>query len=249
MNRGAAMRMFIPTVFLATAAVVNAHVTLSNTGGIHDQQYVMNVTGAYLQTERRYPLSLRYTLSPSSSSSAPVSPNSNETCKPNEPPSFAAANPGPARAVPTGPVRPMPIGKETSTTNSPGANQVGDMSQYVSAGGITIPRDLPGAPKGRGVFPTPISLRGNPAFATLKYSGRMECTADGRLGGGTDKFKPTQIQTSKNPDKWLTVSSFSIGKDGFLVVTDESGTSYKIKLPPILSRNSGTIEELGKTSH
>ena len=126
---------------------------------------------------------------------------------------------------------------------------VTDMSNYVSANGITIPSGAAGAPRGSGVFFTtiegkemPISLRGNPAFATLNYSGTMEAASDGKLAGGTEKFKPTKIQTSKSLNKWLKVVSFSIGKDGFLVVKDESGASYRIKVAPIAL--TGTIEEL-----
>lgn len=102
-----------------------ANVRFSNAGGSRGRS-IMNVTGTYLEGEIRRPFSLHYTLAPSSSSGAtassassavktPVSPDSNETRDPNEPPSFAAANPGPAHAVPTGPARPMPTGKETST--------------------------------------------------------------------------------------------------------------------------------------
>jgi len=126
-----------------------------------------------------------------------------------------------------------------------------DLSKYVSANGITIPRGVSGAPKGGGVYFEPIrgqemiiSLTGNPAFAGLQYTGTMEPTSDGKLGGGTDKFKPTQIQTSKKLNKWGKISSFSIGQDGFLIVKDESGVSYKIKL----GLNGGTIEEVGKSS-
>jgi len=133
------------------------------------------------------------------------------------------------------------------------ANQVADMSEYVSAKGITIPRDGQEAPAGIGAFfvtkdgmEMPISLRGNPTLATLNYSGTMECTSDGRLAGGTDKFKPTTIETSKRPGKRLKISSFSIGKDGLLVVSDVSGASYKVRLPPLMSQASGTIEELPK---
>jgi hypothetical protein len=131
---------------------------------------------------------------------------------------------------------------------------VTDMSKYVSADGITIPKGTSGAPRGSGVFFTtiegseqPISLRGNPALATLNYTGTMETTGDGKLAGGTEKFKPTQIKTSENLDKWLKVTSFSIGKDGFLVVKDESGASYKIKVAPVTL--TGTIEDLGASSH
>jgi hypothetical protein len=131
---------------------------------------------------------------------------------------------------------------------------VTDMSKYVSADGISIPSGTSGAPRGSGVFFTTvegreqsISLRGNPALATLNYTGTMENTGDGKLAGGTEKFKPTKIKTSKNLDRWLKVTSFSIGKDGFLVVKDESGASYKIKVAPVTL--TGTIEELGTPSH
>ncbi|MGB7555120.1 MAG: DUF1566 domain-containing protein [Candidatus Korobacteraceae bacterium] len=126
---------------------------------------------------------------------------------------------------------------------------VTDMSRYVSADGITIPSGASGAPRGSGVYFTtnagsemPISLRGHPALATLNYSGTMVPTGDGKLAGGTENFKPAKIQTSKNLDKWLKVVSFSIGKDGFLVVKDESGASYRIKVAPL--GRIGTIEEL-----
>lgn len=88
----------------------------------------------------------------------------------------------------------------------------------------------------------PMSLRGNPSVATLNYTGTLEASDDGRLVGRTERFKPTQIKTSKNPGKWLKVVSFSIGKDGFLVVQDESRTSYRITVAPMGS--TGTIKEL-----
>jgi len=128
---------------------------------------------------------------------------------------------------------------------------VADMSQYVSADGITIPSGASGAPRGSGVFFTtiedrelPISLLGDPTLATLNYTGTMEASHDGKLAGGTENFKPTRIKTSKNPDRWLRIVSFSIGKDGLLVIKDELGASYRIKVAPIDS--TGTIEELGK---
>jgi hypothetical protein len=124
-----------------------------------------------------------------------------------------------------------------------------DMSKYVTADGITIPSGASGAARGSGVFFTtvgghemPIALRGNPAFATLNYTGTMEAARDGKLAGGTEDFKPTRIETSRNPDKWIAIASFTIGRDGYLVVTDESGASYKIKVAPVSM--TGTIEEL-----
>lgn len=120
-----------------------------------------------------------------------------------------------------------------------------DLSKYVSTEGITIPtgRSSPGS----GVYfstnegyEMSMSLQGNPAIAMLKYTGTIEPSNDGKVGGGTDKFKPTQIQTSKNLNKWLKVVSFSLSKDGFLVVKDESGSSYTIKV----SIGTGTINEL-----
>lgn len=124
-----------------------------------------------------------------------------------------------------------------------------DMSKYVTADGITIPSGSAGAARGSGVYfetiggyEMSISLRGNPAFATLNYTGTMEPARDGKLAGGTKDFKPTRIKTIMDPDKWLTIASFTIGKDGFLVVTDESGASYKIKVAPVSM--TGSIEEL-----
>jgi FKBP-type peptidyl-prolyl cis-trans isomerase len=134
-----------------------------------------------------------------------------------------------------------------------GASAVPDMSKYVTADGITIPSGASGAARGSGVYFTtvgghemPISLRGNPASATLNYTGTMEAARDGKLAGGTEDFKPTRIETSRNPDKWLRIASFTIGKDGFLVVTDESGASYRIKVAPVSM--TGTIEELKQQS-
>ncbi len=96
-----------------------ASLGLRDASGIPGKEYVMKVKGSYWEGERRYPFSLRYALSPFSSSAtassavsqairAEGSRNSNEVRGPAEPPGFAAANPGPARAVPTGPVQPMP---------------------------------------------------------------------------------------------------------------------------------------------
>jgi hypothetical protein len=137
------------------------------------------------------------------------------------------------------PAKVTPISKTAAT----------DLSKYVSADGITIPSGATGAPRGGSVYFTtnegmemPISLRGNPALATLNYSGTMETASDGKLAGGTENFKPTKIQTSKKPNSWLKVISFTIGKDGFLVVKDESGASYRIKVAPI--GRTGSIEEL-----
>jgi hypothetical protein len=70
----------------------------------------------------------------------------------------------------------------------------------------------------------------------------MEAASDGKLAGCTKTFKPTRIETSKNLDKWLKVVSLSIGKDGFLVVKDEAGASYQIKVAPM--GRTGAIEEL-----
>jgi hypothetical protein len=131
----------------------------------------------------------------------------------------------------------------------PAASVAIDMSKYVTEDGITIPSGAAGAARGSGVYFTtvggnemPISLRGNPAFATLNYTGTMEAARDGKLAGGTEDFKPTRIETSRYPDKWLAIASFTIGKDGFLVVTDKSGASYRIKVAPVSM--TGTIEEL-----
>ena len=85
-----------------------------------------------------------------------------------------------------------------------------------------------------------MSLRGTPAIAMLKYTGTIEPSNDGKVGGGSDKFKPTQIQTSKDLQKWLKIVSFLLTKDGFLVVKDESGASYTIKV----SMGTGSITEI-----
>ena len=85
-------------------------------GGNRSLQHVLNVAGTYGEGDRRSPFSLRYPLSPFSSSgttsssatSTATTPGAlNQPRDPDEPPGFAAANP-------TGPVRPMPSGKETS---------------------------------------------------------------------------------------------------------------------------------------
>ncbi len=145
---------------------------------------------------------------------------------------------------------------DSPTSQRDSEAKTADMSKYVSADGITIPRDDHGAPGGSGVYFTTVpgdeeavTLKGQSILAVLRFTGTMECTGDGRLGGGTDKFKPTRMQMSKNSDdKWYAISSFSIANDGLLVVIDETGTSYKIKLPMVLSQSSGTIEQLGKNT-
>jgi hypothetical protein len=88
-----------------------ARVRLGNIGAAPGENYVMKVTGDYLEGERRYPFSLSYALSPPSSGTS-------LTRGPGEPPGFASANSGPTLMVPAGPVRSMPIGKETSTAGS-----------------------------------------------------------------------------------------------------------------------------------
>jgi hypothetical protein len=126
-----------------------------------------------------------------------------------------------------------------------------DLSKYVSADGITIPSEAPGVPGGSGVFMRTVerremsmSLEGNPPLAMLNYTGTLSSNREGKLAGGTESFKPTRLQTSKNLDKWLKVVSFSIGKDGFLVITDESGTSYRIKAALPFPGATGSIQEL-----
>lgn len=116
-----------------------------------------------------------------------------------------------------------------------------DMAKYVSADGITIPKT--GTPKGTGIFISanqgsemPMSLKGDPKVATLKFTGTFEPDSNLRLAGGTEKFKPTQIQTSNDPDKWLKIVSFSVDENWLLVVTDESGASYKIFVPLDIGR-------------
>ena len=92
-------------------------------------------------------------------------------------------------------------------------------------------------------------LQGPGILATLSYTGEMETSGDGKLGGGTEKFKPTRIETikdsEKDKDQSFAVSSFSLDDDGFLIVKDESGSSYRIKLGLNLN---GAIEDLGKGS-
>jgi len=125
------------------------------------------------------------------------------------------------------------------------APPVTDFSKFVSADGITIPSG-PSTPGGGVFFSTipgremTMSLRGTPAIAMLKYTGTIEPSNDGKVGGGTDKFKPTQIQTSKDVNKWFKITSYSLNKDGFLVVKDESGASYTIKV----SMGTGAINEI-----
>jgi hypothetical protein len=127
-----------------------------------------------------------------------------------------------------------------------------DMSKYVSADGITIPGgdphklvDITLADEQGRLF---CLLSGNPGDSRLFYSGIMECTRDGKLGPGTTKFKPTQLVTSKGPGTRLNISSFSIGKDGLLVVTDDRGASYRITLPVALT-DHGLIEEVRTSVH
>lgn len=127
----------------------------------------------------------------------------------------------------------------------PPAPKITDVSKFVTPEGITIPRS--GSSPGGGVFFTTVegremsmSLRGTPPLAILRYTGTMEPSNEGKVGGGTDNFKPTQIQTSKDMNKWLKIVSFSLNKDGFLVVRDESGASYTIKV----SIGTGTISEI-----
>ena len=132
-----------------------------------------------------------------------------------------------------------------------------DMSHFVTRDGITIPLGASGAPLGNGFAETPlegkeqgVSLKGNfgaiplvpsPGTAILRYTGTMAPSSDGKLAGGTTSFKPTQIQTSKAPDKWLRVVSFGLDERGLLTVTDESGAKYAIKVAS--GGTYGDIEE------
>jgi hypothetical protein len=132
---------------------------------------------------------------------------------------------------------------------APVAPAVTDFSKYVSPDGITIPSG-PSSPGGGVFFSTvegqesAMSLRGTPPLAVMRYMGTLEPSNDGKVGGGSEKFKPTRIQTSKDSEKWLKIVSFTLNKDGFLIIKDESGASYTIKV----SIGTGTIEELNKTS-
>jgi len=142
-------------------------------------------------------------------------------------------------------VRGAPAKKPAAKPNSPV-----DLSQFVAPDGISIPEGASGAARGSGLLLTTVEgmemsmiLQGKPALATLKYTGTMAASSSGKLGGGTEKFKPTQIQTSKQSDKWLRVASFSLDKLGFLIVTDESGAKYRIKVAPA-PNYFGEIEEI-----
>jgi hypothetical protein len=141
------------------------------------------------------------------------------------------------------------VGCASSKQRTPSA-----MSKYVSADGITIPEDIQRTSPGIIFTTSPgresgIMLQGPGILATLSYTGQMETAGDGKLGGGTEKFKPTRIETIKDSehdkDQLFAVSSFSIDDNGFLIVKDDSGSSYRIKLGLNLN---GAIEDLGKGS-
>ena len=123
----------------------------------------------------------------------------------------------------------------------------------VSSDGITIAQGDPDAQEGGGFFfvtkddmELSVSLRGNPTLATLYFTGTMELANGGKLGTGTKKFKPTEIETSKSEGKRLEVSSFKLDSNGFLVVSDQSGATYRITLAPVGS--VGSIEEVSAGS-
>jgi hypothetical protein len=141
------------------------------------------------------------------------------------------------------------VGCASSKQKTPSA-----MSKYVSADGITIPEDSQRRSPGIIFTTSPgresgIMLQGPGILATLSYTGKMETAGDGKLGGGTEKFKPIRIETMKDSehdkDQSFAVSSFLIDEDGFLIIKDESGSSYRIKLGLNLN---GAIEDLGKGS-
>jgi hypothetical protein len=124
-----------------------------------------------------------------------------------------------------------------------------DTSKYISAEGITIPYDAQDMPDGKfGVSSFPgrqvrLSLTGETVNALLDASGEGRFTPDGKLAKGTKNFKPTQIMTNKKNGAWFKVTALSFGKDGFLVIVDETGVSYIVKFG---SSFNGGIEELRK---
>jgi hypothetical protein len=143
--------------------------------------------------------------------------------------------------------------EQKQTTNAPATNdkQADKAQKYVSTDGITIPDDAEEMPKGNFMVSafagqtTTASLAGKTVNALLQSSGNAKFTKEGKLARGTEKFKPTQIMTSKKNEVWIDISSCSISKDGFLVVSDKSGATYKIALGP---NYDGTIEEIEKTA-
>lgn len=144
-----------------------------------------------------------------------------------------------------------PKGPHTDDANA--ALDVLETVKTVSSDGITIAKGDPDAEEGMGFFfvtkdgmEMPVSLRGNPTLATLYYTGTMELANGGKLGTGTTKFKPTEIETSKAEGKQIEVSSFKLDSNGFLIVSDRSGATYKITLAPVGSL--GEIEEVSTGS-
>lgn len=136
-----------------------------------------------------------------------------------------------------------------------------EMMQYVSSSGITIPRGSPGAPAGIGTLYYPagnqeqaLPLDGDSDLGVLRYSGIIvsSATGDGKVAAGTRGFKPTRIQTfihqtprgcdqpNAPPCRWFKISSFLIDRDGFLVVTDETGDGYRITV----GLGRGKLEQL-----
>jgi hypothetical protein len=123
---------------------------------------------------------------------------------------------------------------------------VPEHQKYVSGEGLTIPEGAEGIPNANlGTDSLPgktvrLSLSGKAFAALLEFAGSAQYTLDGKLARGTERMKPTQITTTKKDGVWLKVTGLGIDKDGFLLVSDESGSTYRIALG---SGFRGSIEE------
>ncbi len=110
-----------------------------------------------------------------------------------------------------------------------------ETSRFATPDGITIPNSL-SVPQGVArLMALPgremsMSLSAPGRVAILKFSGAVASAGDGKMGSGTEKFKPTQIQLNNSASPWVKIVSFSVTKDWFLLVKVESGQSYLIKV-------------------
>jgi hypothetical protein len=121
----------------------------------------------------------------------------------------------------------------------------------VPAEGITIPADGKGMPDGdygiRADVERPMSLRltGKDVIAVLTITGRLRHTRSGSLARGTESLKPLRIMPNENEGTWRTIIGFTVDESGFLVVTDEKGSSHRIKVLAGKTSPGGEIESIG----
>lgn len=131
----------------------------------------------------------------------------------------------------------------------PARGSAPEYRKYLSADGITIPDSAEGIPDANLMIDVDagkearLSLTGKTINALLDLSGTARYTFDGKLARGTAKLKPTQITTTKKQGTWHKITAFGIDSNAFLLVTDETGSSYRIKLAPGFR---GVIEEVAK---